>query len=149
MTLIKWTPRSRFLTPFDAFDGFFDRFFSRTWESSLLPNVDWVPAFDVVEQDNAYAVHVEAPRMKKSDFKVTVHDGILTVSGEKKVEESKDTEHYTHRESAYGRFSRSFRLPEDVVDDKNVKATYQDGALMITIPRTKPIEEKAMEVKIT
>ncbi|MFQ6615328.1 MAG: Hsp20/alpha crystallin family protein [Fidelibacterota bacterium] len=149
MTLIKWTPRARFLTPFDDFDRFFDSFLTGAWANTLFPDVDWVPAFDVIEKDNAYEVHVEAPRMKKSDFKVTVHDGLLTVSGEKKVEDSKEGKHYTHRESAYGRFSRSFRLPEDVVDDKNVKAAYKDGVLTITVPRTKPVEEKALEVKIS
>ncbi|MFQ6675083.1 MAG: Hsp20/alpha crystallin family protein [Fidelibacterota bacterium] len=165
MSLIKWSPTrllsvgqgTRFLTPFDEMDRFFDRFlrqaqdgvFSRAWGSTLLPEVDWVPAFDVVEKDKSYEVHVEAPRMKKGDFKVTVHDGVLTVSGEKKVDSSTDDKAYTYRESAYGRFCRSFRLPDDVVDEKKIKADYKDGVLMITIPRSKPADEKAIEVEIS
>lgn len=87
--------------------------------------------------------------MKKSDFKLTVKDGVLSVSGEKKVEKSRNGDHYTHRESAYGRFSRTFRLPEDVMDEKNVKATYKDGVLSIIIPRLKKVEQKATDVKIS
>ena len=148
MSLIKWTPRTRFPTPFDDFDRLLDRFFTGRWDSSISPSVDWIPAFDVIEKEKEYVVRIEAPSMEKADFTIRVNDGVLTVSGEKKVEESNNGLHYTHRESSYGRFSRSFRLPDDAVG-KKIKANYKNGVLTITMPRTKPIDSKAIEVEIS
>lgn len=154
MNLIKWTPRHSLLRPFGVdswtsdIDRFFDSFFRWPVNASRFRDADWLPSFDVVEKDKEYQLRVEAPGMKKSDFNVTVKDGVLTISGEKKEEESKDGDRYAYRESCYGRFSRSFRLHDEVTENK-VKANYKDGVLTVSVPRTKPIEAKDVEVEIS
>ncbi len=103
---------------------------------------------DVVEKDKEYQLRVEAAGMKKSDFSVSVKDGVLTITGEKQTEADDDSDNYAHRESCYGRFSRSFRLPDDVLNEKKVAAKYKDGVLTISLPRTKPVEIAGIEVEI-
>ena len=154
MTLVKWTPRSRALAPFTSdswannLDSFIDSFLPGTFGSPLFHNSDWLPSFDVLENDKESVIRVEAPGMKKSEFNVTVKDGVLTLSGEKKGEEAKDDDRYMYRESRYGRFSRSFRLPEEALENK-IKANYKNGVLAVSVPRSKPLEAKEIEVEIS
>ncbi len=162
MTLVKWTPMNRpgrrnsWLSPLSSarWTSDVDQLFNSLFKEPLsgLPatskNVDWLPAFDVVEKDKEYQLRVEAAGMKKSDFSVSVKDGVLTITGEKQTEADDDSDNYAHRESCYGRFSRSFRLPDDVLNEKKVAAKYKDGVLTISLPRTKPVEIAGIEVEI-
>ncbi|MEE9167832.1 MAG: Hsp20/alpha crystallin family protein [Candidatus Neomarinimicrobiota bacterium] len=154
MNLIKWTPRSSLLRPFgidswaDETDRFFDSFARWPVHPSRFHDADWLPSFDVVEKEKEHEVRVEAPGMKKSDFHVAAKDGVLTISGEKKDEESKNGDRYSYRESRYGRFSRSFRLPDEATE-KNIKANYKDGVLTVSLPRSKPLKAKEIEVEIS
>ena len=109
---------------------------------------DWNPALDAFEDKDKYTVCVEVPGMKKEDLTVTVHDGILTVSGERKSE--KDAKNGTvHRtERFYGRFSRSVSLPSAVKSD-GVVANYKDGILKVEIPKTEEAKPKQIDVKIS
>jgi len=100
-----------------------------------------------IEKDKEYEVRVEAPGMKKGDFGVTVKDGVLTITGEKRAESSDDRKGYAYRESRQGKFSRSFRLPEEV-NEKKIGASYTSGVLSVSVPRSKPIEVKEVEVQI-
>jgi HSP20 family protein len=68
--------------------------------------------------------------------------------GEKKTEVEDGGEKYSHRESRFGRFSRSFRLPDDVLNEKKVSAKYKNGVLTLSLPRTKPVEIEGIEVEI-
>lgn len=154
MTLVKWTPKRSLLTPFSVdswinnVDSLFDSFIRRGFELPIIHNADWMPHFDLIESDKEYVIRVEAPGMKKSEFNIKVKDGVLTISGEKKAEEYNDREKYTYRESHYGRFSRSFRLPDEEME-KKVNASYKNGVLTVSIPRTKTIEAKEIEVEIS
>ena len=153
MSLIKWTPRNTFLSPFvgesmlSDMDRFINSFFSGGLDTNTVRGADWLPAFDVIEKDKEYEVRVEAPGMKKGDFGVTVKDGVLTITGEKRAESSDDRKGYAYRESRQGKFSRSFRLPEEV-KEKKVGASYTSGVLSVSVPRSKPIEVKEVEVQI-
>ena len=153
MSLIKWTPRNTFLSPFvgesmlSDMDRFINSFFSGGLDMNTVSGADWLPAFDVIEKDKEYEVRVEAPGMKKGDFGVTVKDGVLTITGEKRAESSDDRKGYAYRESRQGKFSRSFRLPEEV-NEKKIGASYTSGVLSVSIPRSKPIEVKEGEGQI-
>ncbi len=103
---------------------------------------DWfAPASDASVDDNAYKITMELPGVAEKDIELSVADGIATVKGEKKAsrEEKGETWYFTERE--YGSFSRSFRLPPDVAEDK-VKADLKDGVLTITLPKKAPGETK-------
>lgn len=153
MTLVKWTPRMTGITPFGSrsllsdFDRLFGSVFPLGFDGQSSYGANWLPAFDVMEKEKEYVVRVEAAGIEKGDFNVTVKDGVLTITGEKKGEEEKDGNDYSYRESRYGRFARSFRLPDEV-NEKKVKANYKNGVLTISVPRSKPVEVKELEVEI-
>jgi HSP20 family protein len=109
---------------------------------------DWSPALDASEDKDKYVVTVEVPGLKKEDIHVTVHDGVLTISGERKSE--KDVkEGIVHRtERFYGKFSRSVTLPSAVKADK-VLASYKDGILNVEVPKADEAKPRNIEVKIS
>jgi len=102
---------------------------------------------DVFETKDSFVVRAELPGMKKEDIEVTMHDGCLSVSGERKGEEKhKDAEVY-RAERFFGRFQRSVTLPTPVAPDK-VKAAYKDGILTITLPKTEEAKPKQIDVSV-
>ncbi len=127
-----------------SFSGMLDRFFSDSMSAALK---QFTPAVDIAEDEKAYEIHVAVPGVKKSDFKITLLDGKLTISGERKQEEKKDGKNFHTVETQYGSFSRSFFLPEDVVADL-IGASYENGVLQLTLPkRQKTITQTTIEVK--
>jgi HSP20 family protein len=126
---------------------FFDRFFGDfTLPNLMFEDAEWTPAFDVSETDHELLVKAEVPGMDKKDINITVSDGMLTIKGEKKQEKKEENEHYHCVETHYGVFSRTMKLPTEVKADK-VDATYKDGVLNITLPKTEAIEPKKIEIK--
>jgi HSP20 family protein len=109
---------------------------------------DWSPALDAHEDKDKYTVSVDVPGLKKDDIKVSVHDGVLTVSGERRSEKDvkEGTVHRTER--YYGKFSRSVSLPVEVRADK-VSATYKEGVLTVEIPKAEEAKPKTVEVKVS
>lgn len=107
----------------------------------------WTPSMDVYEDQENFVVKAELPGMRKEDIEVSFHDGMLSISGERKSEEKHD-EAETHRtERFFGRFQRSVSLPSAVAVDK-VKAQYQDGILTITLPKTEEAKPKRIDVNV-
>ncbi|NWN92081.1 Hsp20/alpha crystallin family protein [Marinobacter adhaerens] len=113
----------------------------------LFSRSDWAPAVDIKETDDAFTIEAELPGMEKKDVKVSVHEGVLSIEGERKhEEESKDKK--VHRvERYYGSFVRRFTLPDNV-DENSVKANFKDGLLTLTLQKAEPKEPKAIEVDI-
>jgi len=106
----------------------------------------WGPSLDLYEDKDNLVVKVELPGMKKDEIDVSLQDGTLTISGERKSEELKDAE--PHRlERFYGRFQRSISLPSPVNGNK-VKANYTDGILTVTLPKTEEAKPKQIEVSV-
>jgi HSP20 family protein len=110
-------------------------------------NAMFVPHVDISEEAGKFNLHISAPGMSKSDFKVDLNDNVLTISGERKFENKEEGKKYLVIETKYGAFSRSFRLPENV-DILNISAEYKDGILDISIPKKELKENtKTIEVK--
>ena len=107
----------------------------------------WTPALDMYEdKDNVY-VRAELPGMKKEDIDVSLHNGSLNISGERKNEEEfKDAEVY-RSERFVGRFQRALTLPTPVAADQ-IKAQYKDGILNITLPKAEEAKPKQIDVKV-
>ena len=126
----------------------FDRFFGDAgWPTLFGQEERWfAPNVDVSESDDAITVKAEMPGMKKEDIDITVSDGLLTLSGEKKDEQEEKKENYHVRESRYGAFRRTVRLPADVDADK-IDAGYRDGVLTISVPKSERARSKKIEVK--
>jgi HSP20 family protein len=116
------------------------------WPSRDLTS--WSPTVDIVESKDAYTLHAELPGLEKKDINVSVEDGVLTVSGERKFESKDDKDdNYRHYERRYGSFTRSFKLPEHV-DANRIKASHKNGVLELSIPKTEAARPRQIEVKV-
>ena len=107
----------------------------------------WSPLVDITEDDEEYVVKAEIPDMKKEDINIKVHDDVLTLSGERKYEKEETGKKFHRIERAYGRFMRSFALPEDA-DASKISAEYREGMLRVHLPKSEQAQKKAIEVKI-
>lgn len=144
---------SRFLDD-DVFgfpEGFLDdeRFKpSRLFDRPFFKGVE-VPAVNIKDNTDHFAIELAAPGYKKEDLKVTVKDGVLTISSEKKAESEEEKKGYTRKEWSYASFSRSFVLPENT-DADSLKAKFDDGVLKLTLNKVKAMPEagKGKEIRI-
>jgi HSP20 family protein len=107
----------------------------------------WRPAVDVEEKDGKYMVRADLPGLKKKDIHVELHDGYLTIRGERKAEHKEDKRDYYRYERTYGSFERSLKVPEGITE-KDIHAKYKDGVLELTVPAPKAVEPKTTGVKI-
>jgi len=130
----------------DEIDRLFDAPLAELSRASQLLS-GWTPALDVYEdKDNVY-VRAELPGMKKEDIDVSLHNGSLSISGERKTqEEFKDAEVYRSEQFA-GRFQRTLSLPTAVAADK-IKAQYKDGILSVTLPKAEEAKPKQIDVSV-
>lgn len=124
---------------------FFDneRFFDSDWMKSIT-----VPSVNIRETEKEFFVELAAPGLTKKDFKISLENGMLTISAEKKLEKEEKEKEFTRKEFSYTNFSRSFMVPENVNEDK-IEAHYEDGILKLqllkkAIEKVKPT--KAIEV---
>ncbi len=131
----------------EEIDRLFEAPLSELSRSSQLLS-GWTPALDIHEdKDNVY-VRAELPGMKKEDIEVSLHDGMLSISGERKSEQTqKDAEVY-RAERFFGRFQRSVSLPT-TVDANKVSAHYQDGILTITLAKAEEAKPKHIDVNVS
>jgi HSP20 family protein len=107
----------------------------------------WLPPVDVVERENDFLVKAEVPGVEKNDVKITVQNDVLTIKGERKKEHEKKGENYHRIERSYGTFQRSFTLPSSIVSDK-IEATYDNGVLLVSLPKLEESKPKSIEVKV-
>jgi len=134
---------------FQPFSRMVENFFGRDFDDLLaFPKGSYVPAVNIVQSDKNYTLEVAAPGLKKSDFKIEVEDGILTISAEKETEKDEKKKRYTRHEYSYHAFSRSFVLP-DKVQATDVKAHYEDGVLKIDVPKIEAESKKTLPTKVT
>lgn len=104
------------------------------------------PTVDLYEDRDKLVVKAEVPGMRKEDIDISLHDGVLAISGERKVEEKYD-QGETHRSECFvGRFQRALSLPVPVQADKT-NASYQDGILTITLPKAEEAKPKQIQVQ--
>jgi HSP20 family protein len=109
---------------------------------------DWAPSVDIAETAEAFEIKAELPDLKKEDVKVTVEEGQLRISGERKQEKEEKGKKFHRIERSYGSFMRSFTLPENV-DDARLSAEYKDGVLNVRLPKTEKPKPKAIPVKVS
>ena len=108
---------------------------------------EWMPLVDVTEDDQEYLIKAGLPEVKKEDVKVTAENGVLRITGERKYEKETKTKKEHRMERSYGRFERSFALPEDASTAK-VSAEFKDGMLKVHLPKDENAKPKAIEVKV-
>jgi HSP20 family protein len=160
MTLTRWhkpnlwnaVPARRIASLRDEVDNLFNLTFGRLLQSpqdsgpgtQLLEG--WFPAVDLFEDKESLVVRAEVPGMKKEDIEISLHDGYLTVSGERKQDQTYAAAETYRSERWLGRFQRTISLPCQVDADK-IKAAYTDGILTVTLPKAE--EAKPKQIPIT
>ena len=125
-----------------------DRVFESTigsFSRSPAPLSRWNPAVNVYQDKDQFTVVVELPGLKKEEIEISLHDDTLTISGERKREESSEQEFLTER--SYGKFQRSLTLPS-AVDAEAVKANYKNGLLQVVLPKAEQTKPKQIEVDL-
>lgn len=123
-------------------DQMFDRFASQPAGSR-----PWGPAVDIAENDKELVVAADLPGVKLEDVKVEIEDGTLTLSGSRKFENEDQKNGYHRIERNYGEFRRAFALP-DSVDATKVAATFENGVLKVTLPKTEVARPRTIKVEI-
>src|SRR5467141_4929965 len=148
--VIAWNP----LREIDEAQNRLSRFFPGGFPNRMgsgeihsLAVADWSPEVDISEDDHGYVLKADLPEMKKDDVRVTVEDGILSVSGERKIEKEDQKRKFHRIERSVGNFRRSFTLPEDA-DSTKVTAEFRDGVLKVHLPTTTKAKSKALEIKV-
>ena len=106
-----------------------------------------VPALDVYEDEDNFVVKAELPGMKKEDIDVSLHDGTLSISGERKSEENLENAEVYRSECFFGRFQRTVALPS-TVDAARISAQYKDGVLTVTLPKAEEAKPKQIDVQV-
>ncbi len=145
--LTTWTPFNRMSSLRDEIDRLFDLSMpTLTRDVGLFSG--WTPALDLFQDKDNVFVKVELPGMKKEEIQISLHNGLLTISGERKREEKSGEGETFRSESYYGKFHRTVTLPT-MVESNNVKATYKDGILEVTLPKAEEAKPKQIEVGVS
>jgi HSP20 family protein len=143
--LTPWSAADRWSNLRDELNSFFEL---PVWSSFARTGqlfTGWSPALDLYQSnDNVIAV-VELPGMRKEDIEISLHDGTLTISGERKRENSSNGDKTERTERYVGTFRRSIALPTRV-DAGKVSATYRDGILTVTLPKAEEVKPKQIQV---
>ncbi len=150
MVMERWRPRwgiapwrpSRGL---EEWDRRLEDFFRRPMWWLTDGEKDLMPAMDVFEKDDRFVVKAELPGMKEKDIDISVVGDTLTIKGEKKMESEVKEEDYYRCERSYGSFYRSIPLPS-TVDASKIEASYEDGILEVTLPKTAGVKPKKVTV---
>ena len=143
--LVKWSPYTDIEK---TFDEFFRRPYSMKpfWDDRNGDVFPWKPAVNVHEDKEKLAIEVQLPGIEKKDVTLSVNDRTLEIRGERKADTKKDEEGYHVREFRYGAFSRTFTLPSYVVPEQ-LKATYEQGVLTITVPKHEKAKPRTIEIE--
>ncbi len=126
-----------------------NRLFDFSWparDSGLFSG--WSPALDVFDDKDSVVVKVELPGLKKDEINISLHEGVLTVSGERKRETEKKEGESFRSERYFGKFQRSVTLPT-TVDSNKVSASYKDGVLTVELPKAEEAKPKQIAVSVS
>jgi HSP20 family protein len=143
MSLVRWEP-------FREMDDFFRQYsplFGRTALRGASERSEWAPAANISETDKEYLIKAELPEVKKEDVKITLENGVICISGERKQQKETKDESEIRVESFYGTFSRSFSLPDNI-DASGVRAESKDGVLKVHIPKKEVSKPKSVTIQV-
>ncbi len=126
-------------------DRLFERFMEGKWED--FPALgEWAPSLDLSETKDSLVAKIEVPGMDPKDIQISLQENLLTIKGEKKQEKEEKDERYHRVERSYGAFTRSVRLPV-AVDASRVNATFKNGLLAVTLPKTPAAKGTTIPIK--
>jgi HSP20 family protein len=147
---MRWDPFDELSTLRRSMDRLFDGFFtSRTGPAGRreLATIGWEPAVEMFETDHDVVVRAELPNIDPKQVDITVTNDSITLKGETKFEEEKKERNYYRREFRYGSFARTLPLATEVKSGE-AKATYKDGVLEITLPKSERVKPTSVKVQV-
>lgn len=129
-------------------DRVFDRFFpsQEQDQESSSPQAVWRPRMDLIETEDDYRLHLDMPGMSTDDIKISYQDNELVVSGERTSKRADEGEEFVRVERSFGQFRRAFTLPR-TVDADSISATYENGVLTVTVPKTETVNPRQIEIQ--
>jgi len=143
---VAWPEFGRLTDLRDEIDRLFESPLTELARTSRLLS-GWTPALDVYEDTENVIVRAELPGMRREDIDVSLHNDMLSISGERKHEEKHEGSEVYRAERFFGRFQRAVTLPTPVATDK-VKAQYVDGILTVTLPKSEESKPKRIDVNV-
>ncbi|MBS0579603.1 MAG: Hsp20/alpha crystallin family protein [Proteobacteria bacterium] len=145
MSLIRWEPFTAMDDVFARLPGAFPRWPAISGAGDNGPQ--WAPSVDISETDAEYLIRAALPAVRKEDVEVTVENGVLKLSGERKQRSEQKDEKYHKVENFYGSFSRSFTLP-DTIEVGAIRAESKDGVLTVHVPKVKGESSEPTTIKV-
>jgi HSP20 family protein len=147
MDIMKWDPFRDMVSMRDEIDRLFDGFIGRLPGRREVAEGAWIPLLDLEETKDDFVIRAEIPGMKKEDVKISLTGDKLRISGERSREKEEKGKTYHRMERAYGRFERILTLPAEI-DASKVKASYKEGLLEVTLPKTERVKPKEIGIDI-
>jgi len=147
-SMIRWQPINRPAPWNTGIDRLFNEFVGRSLRSfeEEAPTCEWIPAVNILEGEDEIVISADLPGLTAEDVAVTIENGVLTIKGERTLQEAAEGETYHRVERCYGSFERSFKVPSSVDADK-IEARFANGEMTITLPKRD--ESKPRSVKST
>ncbi len=134
--------------PFNEFMSIFNASLPGVFNGLEAVNGSWKPGVDIREDRNSIVLEADLPGVKPEDFKLSIENNKLTLSGERKIEKESKGENFHRVERSYGNFSRTFTLPSTVnVDD--AKAEFSGGVLRVTLPKREEARSREIKIAVT
>jgi HSP20 family protein len=149
MIPVKFKPANHFMKDVffpRQFQSLSEQFFGDQSENAANSGVFFRPLSDISETEKSFEIHMALPGLNKEEIKIDVKNDELRVSGERMLKNASKTSTYHLSEITQGQFSRTFYLPENVLSDK-IEATYENGILLIAIPKGEQLKPKSISVK--
>lgn len=143
--LVRLTPADELRRMQREFDRLFDALAPRRTEEETPETAVWTPRVDLAETDNQYLISMDVPGMTRDGFNLNYHEGVLTVSGDRKQTAAEDGREYVRVERPSGPFYRSFRLPK-AVEPTGIEASYTNGVLTIRVPKAEAVKPRRITV---
>ncbi len=147
MTLVNWSPLRELDDLFNQYGRVLGRSVTPSAASGDGHAAEWRPVANISETPGDYLIKAELPEVAKKDIDVSVHEGVITIRGERRLENRESDEKHHRIESFYGSFARSFTLPADV-DETKIHAESKDGVLTVRLPKTEARKPRPIEVQV-
>ncbi|MFZ9661363.1 MAG: Hsp20/alpha crystallin family protein [Chitinophagaceae bacterium] len=147
MTLVKFNQKPIEKRVNSLFDDFFNGIPSRFFQDEPMPQNGLAPV-NIIEKENQFLIELQVPGYDKSEFKIHMDQSTLTISAEKKHEQTTETDRIVKKEFSTKSFSRSFTLDESVLSE-DIVAKYENGVLNVTLPKKEKnkIQPKAISIQ--
>ncbi len=148
MAIVRWDPFRDLAEVQDRVNRVLGEFYGTRGQDDVMRRGAWIPPVDIYEgQNHEMIIKAELPDVKRDDIDIRVENNTLTLTGEKKFDESVKEDQYHRVERVYGQFSRSFSLPS-TIDTEKVAADYRNGVLTIKLPMREEAKPKQIQVQV-